>query len=121
MDSPFLAGPELYPQQAFLFLPPLGWLGLLTLPRPGVTSVAFVPSLGSLGWNLCPTCSRAFALSLLPHDSLRRRGLAQTGSAVSRLPGFCAALPVKQEEADHFPLAPGWPSIHPAASTPHPR
>lgn len=69
--------------------------GLCPFHRPtGLEPALHVRRLSPLGF--CPVFP--------PHDSLRRRGLAQTGIAVST---SLAALPVKQEEADHFLLPAG--------------
>lgn len=76
-------GPMLCSQQAPA-LPPLGWLGLLTLPRLGLPSVSFVPFLAPLKWHFCPTYSPLGCPVFSPHDSLRRRGLFPPPCLASR-------------------------------------
>lgn len=94
----------LYPQQASV-PPPLGWLGLLTLPRPGFNSVAFVPSLGSL----LPDSPRTGLLPCIHPitHSGEEVWLREALLSPPPCPLCCPALPGKQEEADSFPLPAG--------------
>lgn len=93
--------------------PTLGLARPPTLPRPGFNSVAFVPSLGPLGWNLCPPCSQTLpGTGILPciHPMIRSGEEVWLRLALLSPPPWplcCPALPGKQEEADRFPLPAG--------------